>query len=367
MAGPKMTDTNLYLNAGINPRTKAPTRLEGTPLKDSIKKVLRIIDEQDALNRFTWYNLPDGLTGQLLERILYYRGQGIFFYIKEMDKFYFLPYTLNGNIDVYGRFTAVTPLPFNGSTSDKEDGAQTKLKVWLSTQVKIPQYEVVMPQDLTIDHLYDDCVILKDYSEQISQTNISRQVLNDPVLDIMSDCIPFMRTALMNSTGVEAMRVGSQDEQSNVESLNNIVYDAALNGKRAVAAVGTLDFQNLSGGSTAKSEEFLLALQSLDNFRLSLYGIDNGGLFQKKAHMLQSEQDMAGGSVGLVLQDSLTRRQEFCNIINSIWGLGIWCDVSETISGTDKNLDGQLQDNKDQSGQGNNEPEVDLEEEDYDV
>jgi hypothetical protein len=60
--------------------------------------------------------------------------------------------------------------------------------------------------------------------------------------------------------------------------------------------------------------------------------------------MLQTEQDMAGGAVGLILQDGLTKRQLFCDIVNSIWGLGIWCDVSETVSGTDKNLDGELSD-----------------------
>ena len=33
-------------------------------------------------------------------------------------------------------------------------------------------------------------------------------------------------------------------------------------------------------------------LQSLDNLRLSTYGIDNGGLFEKKAHKLEEEQQM---------------------------------------------------------------------------
>ena len=62
----------------------------------------------------------------------------------------------------------------------------------------------------------------------------------------------------------------------------------------------------------------MLAMQSLDNLRLSGYGIDNGGLFEKKAHELQSEADINGGPVGLVMQDGLSIRQNFCNIVNSI-------------------------------------------------
>jgi hypothetical protein len=58
----------------------------------------------------------------------------------------------------------------------------------------------------------------------------------------------------------------------------------------------------------------------------------------------------AGGSVDLIMQDGLSIRQRFCDIVNSIWGIGIWCDVSETVSGTDKNMDGELSDQEDQTG-----------------
>ena len=84
----------------------------------------------------------------------------------------------------------------------------------------------------------------------------------------------------------------------------------------------------------------MLAMQSLDNLRLSGYGIDNGGLFEKKAHELQSEADINGGPVGLVMQDGLSIRQNFCNIVNSIWGIGIWCEPAQNIIGSDITGDG---------------------------
>jgi hypothetical protein len=340
-------DPNLLIQAGVNPKTGLPIKAGDISdgFKTNNKKLLRIVDEQDAINRFTWYNLPNGLNQKLIERILYYKGQGMFFYMKENDQFYFLPYTLSApkdstGIDVYGRYTGVTPIPFNGSTSAE------KARPWIVGLQRTPVYEMKL-DELTIDDLYDSCVLLKDYTEQISQTNISRQTLNDPLLDVMSNCIPFMNTALLNSTGVKGMRVNSQEEYSNVFAANAGINRAALTGEWAIPVVGNVDFQELTGGSTiGKSEEFLLALQALDSYRLSLYGLPNGGLFQKKAHMLEAEQNMNSGTANLVLQDSLKCRQEFCEIVNSIWGLGIWCDINESIIQADMNGDGLAYDNQ---------------------
>lgn len=37
-------------------------------------------------------------------------------------------------------------------------------------------------------------------------------------------------------------------------------------------------------------------------------------------------------------------RQNFCDIVNSIWGLGIWCDISENAVAADRNMDGIIGD-----------------------
>lgn len=56
---------------------------------------------------------------------------------------------------------------------------------------------------------------------------------------------------------------------------------------------------------------------------------------------------MAGGNTNLILQDGLALRQHWCNIINSQSGIGIWCEISETASRLDKNMDGEVSDEKD--------------------
>ena len=346
---PTMYDIDTVVQAGIDPKTGLPIKLGDNCIssvsKSDIKKQLRILDEQDAVNRFTWYNLPPGLNSRLMERILYYKGQGMFF--KLQDKFYFLPYALNGTIDVYGRFTEVTPLPFNGSTKT----ADGKELPWIPGLKRKCLYEMELPEDyisedgeILVDKILDtqesSCVLIKDYTEQISQTNISRQILQDPILDVMSDLFPFMRTALLNSTGVQGMRVNDQSEYANVEAASRAINRAALDGKKYIPIVGNVDFQELTNGQVIKSEEFLLAMQSLDNYRLSLYGLDNGGLFQKKSHMLEAEQSMNSGNTGLVFKDSLQCRQDACMIINSVWGLDMWCMPSEVVLNMDMTGDG---------------------------
>ena len=118
-------DIQTIISAGLDPKTGLPIKLSSLDckLEEGILIQLRILDEQNAVNRYKWYNLPSGLSGQKIERILYYRGQGMFFYSNIDEKFYFLPYALNGNINIYGEYLKVIGLPFAGpAKSDKEEG-----------------------------------------------------------------------------------------------------------------------------------------------------------------------------------------------------------------------------------------------------
>ena len=323
--------------AGFDPKTGLPFKYGcEQDYKSAIKKILRVIDEQDYINRFTWYNLPPELDGNLIERILYYRGQGMFFFMKETEKFYFLPYTLDGEIDIYGRFITTTPLPFNGSSTDGE-----KERPWISGLVRKPIYDLSDTIDADINKMLDErCVLISDYSKQYSQTVLSRQILNEPLLDMESDCLPFMRTALLNSTGLLGVRVNSTDESANIVNASKGITNAALMGQKYVPIVGAIEFQELTGNTVANAEEFLVAMQSLDNLRLRTIGVKNGGVYEKKDTLLQSEMAMNTASMQSPLQDSLTMRQNACTAINMMTGLNIWCDVNESAMNMDMNMDG---------------------------
>lgn len=193
------------------------------------------------------------------------------------------------------------------------------------------QYDVVLPEELIADparYLKNSCVLLKDYTNDFSQTITPRADLQQPLLRVMSNVIPYLNTALMNSTGVSGVRVNNEDEGQEVLHAAETVQAASLNGKKWIPMEGQLEFQDFSRTPIGATQDFLLALQSLQNLELSFYGLENGGIYQKKEHMLQSEYDANTGSplTALVYKDGLDIRQRFCDIVNSIWGIGIWVE-----------------------------------------
>lgn len=77
---------NIYKSAGLKPPVKKQIvdKIErngaGEDMSYSTLVNLRIVDEQDAVNRYKWSGLPSGLNGQFIERMLYYKYQLCFFY-----------------------------------------------------------------------------------------------------------------------------------------------------------------------------------------------------------------------------------------------------------------------------------------------
>ena len=324
-----LPNISLIQQTGYDPRAGRPYRAGQmtSPLKENIIKQLRINDEQIAINRYVWRNLPKGLNSQLMERILYYRGRAAFFYSELAEQFFFLPYALVEGLDVYGRYMKIEPVQMGGGELPS-DGIFKKEKPWIPGLNYNIQYDIILPDELRPEHLTESAVIINDYTPQYSQIIIPRYALQSQLLDTMADCIPFMKTALMKNTGISGMRVNSEDAESNVAMAAAQMYEAALNNQPWQAVVGSIDFQELTGGASGKAEEYLLAMQGIDNFRMGLYGIDNGGLFQKKAHLLEEEASINGGPTHLILQDGLEQRLLAADIINSIWGLGVYPEIN---------------------------------------
>lgn len=336
---PDMTTINALISQSVRAMLKGGKKPEEV-LKYTFRDFFRKIDEQDAVNRFTWYNLPNDITGQEVERMLYYRGQLCFFYLESMKKFFFMPYALDGGLDFYGRYKRVHPVPYSSSGDKAEAEAQ---KDYLST-IKLDVKYGIKLDDPNKDDLTKSAVLLWDYSKGLGENIIPRAQVNEPMIGVMSEIIPLMRTSMFGGSGVKGLRVQDADSADEASKASEIVKSSALEGDLYVPIVGgasSVDFQELDLAPTNKPADYLMTLESLDNLRLSSYGLDNGGLYQKKAHLLESEAEMNNVNVGLVQQDGLSLRQNFCDIVNSIWNLGIWVEPSESSTGVDSTGDGQ--------------------------
>lgn len=350
---PAMYDLDMWTSIGMNPRTGLPLKADrecGSSVKEAIRAELRKNDKQIALNRYKWSGLPEGLTAEIIETVLYTRGQGMFFYNENDNKFYFLPFVLQAptnstGLDCYGRLIGVSPIPLVGGVTNDKGEVQPWIPGYVKTPIYEPHIDFITPNDYI-----NKCVLLYDYAHAVNEPNIvPMQVLQQGIIDVMSECIPYAQTALINASGTIGMRVNGEDEIDEVNNANNQIKNAALTGRRflPIRSKNGLDFQELAPGQVAKVEEFLLAMQSFDNFRLGQYGIGEGSVFTKKAHMLESEQSMNQGNVGLIYNDGLLLRQYAAICANSLWGTAIWCEADETIAGIDKNLDGEISEEAD--------------------
>ena len=334
---------------------------KGPRLNDSVLQSLRIMDMQDAIGVGHWYNLPKGLSQELIERILYYRGSGIFFYMESNKTFYFLPYVGKG-LNVYGGYLTATPLPFNGTVSSdnlKEYNGLTKERIkkeqpWIDGLDLTIQREI-NTDGINLDLMTKSCVILNDYSIQIVQKPQPRAMLQEPFLQVMAEMIPFSRTALLNGVGVDGIKIGSEDEAPNVTNASDTLVEAAINGDRWIPLVGGLQTEDLAHTAPTKIEDYFMALQSYDNMRKSLHGIPSSGVFEKKAHMLQAEQNLNMAQANSALQNKTLTRQTFCNIVNSVWPLGMWWEPSESGMEGDMNGDGVILDTYEEGGESNDE------------
>lgn len=357
----------LYQSAGLKIPGKDKTvdairnNMPKICLKDEIKIGLRILDETNAIQRYKAYNIPTDISSEYLERLIYYKGSICMFYCKALDDYFFMPYALDGPIDLYGRFFYIKPVPMTSGTTETPT---QKAQAQFISSLRLKVYWDVPYDDLTYEERCNAAVIIYDYTPQLSQTLIPRATLQEPILDMMAECYPLTRTALFNSAGIKGMRVNSPDEVSNVLMANISQQTAALNGQQYIPIEGQQDFQELSNQISGKPQDFLMTLQSLDNYRLSMYGLDSGGLFQKKSHMLESEQEMNSGRAKAALIDGLNWRQRACDIATSLWGVGMSYELSETSIGMDFNGDGYVGDDKDQSGIPGDQPEMEVEEND---
>ena len=351
---PTMIDWDLIQQTGllklIKYYNKVAGKNDGTcDLKDQMRAIMRIMDEQDAIGRYKW-TLPKEkirMVSDEVERLVYYKGQIVLFKYKATDEYMMMPYT-GTRIDFNGRFSRCTPVPIS---NESENSLGQKLRDELSNLSLRIFYTV--PTDEEIEKAggpYNCAVIIRDYPNQNNnQQIIPRWALNDPMLDMEAEIFPMARTARKNSTGVKGMEVNDEDEAQQVEDANEKLFEASLKGDTYIPILKKPSTHDLQDGNVAKSEEWMLALQSMENFRLGTYGIQNNGLFEKKAHVLEGEQDVNAGPTNSRMQRGLNIRKNSCEIATKIWGDKFDCEIEQNQQGEFFSTD-----NRKESQNGNN-------------
>lgn len=334
-----LPDVESLIAAGINPKTRMPLKFGSgkDALEPSLKKLLRIKDEAEAVNRYDWWNTGLTVSSNMLERFLYYRYKLGFFYFN--GGFWVMPVTLSGtgSLDFYGLENEVTPVPWNDSAGPEQKKLLSSIKLKV---VKEPMLTA------SLQDFENSCVILRDYTPQGDvNSGIPRAALQDGVIGLEASILPYMRTNLMNGSGVIGVKISDQMEAADVMEAAGAVDEAAKSGNPWVPLMQKLDRQPLGPAGASDSSAYLQAYQAVDNLRQSFLGVNKSGIYDKSQYV-NAGQTAMNAPIAFPLTDGLKLRQDACQIINSIWPLGIWCEISETAAQADRNGDMIADDSK---------------------
>lgn len=250
----------------------------------------------ETVERFKWNNLPPELTTDLIERILYFRFKGAMF--KYNDLFYFLPFTLNGTIDSYGRYESIAPVLFTGQFKKKNDPDTLFLPESATNKAfKVKYGKHQTPEDY-------QAVILNSSTLEISQDWIPMNELITPIIEQQVDILVLLNIDLINSAKVYTIVAKDADQKAALEAEFSNIDETIMNGQRAIVVTSTLELKELQGQNAAKdSAQYMQSFQSIDNVRKSIIGTDTGGAFLKKEHMTDNEVETNGNEGGAVIKN----------------------------------------------------------------
>ena len=285
----------------------------------------------EILERYMWINVPFGISADIIERILYYRGRGVFYYNEDLEKFQFLPFALHDIVDEYGRFTMCNSLVFTGSDSEKKDKKREirAVKENIELVYDLP-YSKDMLENIRKKKNYG--IILNDSSLGLSQQPIIRANYVKPVLHLMATMMQIINTAIFGSADHSLLQVESEADYEALNTQIDAINQDILKGRRFTGIIGTFPITPLKTSSTYDVEGLFATYNSLSNLLKTINGIANPGLFDKKAHLLQEEQNLNETNADDIYYNGLRMRQEFCLMVQAYYGYPVWCSSKRTIT-----------------------------------
>ena len=343
------------------------------PMFEKLGVSIKYIDYQQFLTRFKWNNLPEGMDSELIERILYFSGSAMFFYIKELNRFYFLPYGMSGEntevgIDFYGRFNRLKPYSFNGSTDGggekKADGKRiTRSDLYLSTQIRdnIKDIPMVESEEEARKIYENGAVICWDMTPQLAYAVDSRNRISQSYVKYIVQILIQTKSALINSSGFNLFSSDTEASTDIMQLQIDAINSDREKGKLSAVVSNALGkIENLQSNAPSAMGDFWNSLVSADNLRLKSMGIRNDGLVQKSQYQNIQEQSIDINDAMQVYWNAFMERVKFSAIVNSIWGLGIYPeplllpDMQQQGNGEEQPAEGKTEGDNTQAQEGTN-------------
>lgn len=307
------------------------------PLKSrpSIEEYRRALDSfmlQKELSvyagRFVWEGLPKGLNGNLIETMLYYKGQLAFF--KSGSKYYILPFVYTGTMNHYGLPEKILPIPFNGKIEDEKNP-----KGFIAD----PKIAVVYPDEEVYDE-YEVAVVLRERSSLMIGFALPSIVLTDQLRKKLSEHLILVRNNIILSQPMKYVSVETQDKANSVATQFDSLINDVLQGNVIQTIVGHTKLNDvMSEAPKIDAQKLWQSYSSLDALRLEGLGILNTGTFEKHERILQGEIAGKQSESKLVLQDHLAHRETFCKMLKQYFNLDVTVKLNKAVLEDDTDYD----------------------------
>ena len=309
-----------------NPISYRNLMLGGGNFDSRLLKPLEIKDRQQALSRFKWTlnagasGLVINFTGLMLERYLYQRGMFGTAVVEPgvLDVFNF---AWNGSLDRQGRMRQIRPV----FPTSLKDGKYQEEPWEFNYEVVYTTYEGDIRQGPNYG------AVCFDYTPMGALTQIApRSVLQREFVIEMANLYNFSTINLVNSLALAKYNLKDEAQRDAFEQeLKNLYRDLRM-GKYYQLTSTTQDLQDLTKPANYQGQEYWQSYNSLNNERLGALGLENTGAFNKKERKLGAETNIESKNSSLVIDNSLAERQNWCDVVNNIFGVNFSVEPAET-------------------------------------
>jgi hypothetical protein len=311
---------SLFNNQGNTIRPSTERYAEG------MNNFLLVKELKEYVSRFLWDGIPIGLNSNILETMLYYKGQLAFF--KVANQYYILPFVYTGQINHYGLQDHLIPISFNGMVENDD----RKISHFAG------QKRACLYDKDGLDEDKDEiAVVLRGGSSLYLNQTVPPVVVTDEPRKKLVENLIMIRNNIILSQPMKYVNVTSESSAKSIQQqVDTLIYDI-MNGAIINTITGTLSFQDINTEtSKLQPQQLWQSFASLDSLRMEFLGILNNGVFEKRERNLTDEVAGKQTVSKLLLADDLYHRKMFCTLVNKIFGLNVSVQINPLLIPEDK-------------------------------
>lgn len=285
-----------------------------TPDKTKYELIWSMYDMQQCISRYKWNDMPNGITGELVERMLYFRHSVAGF--KYAGNVYILPWVMQGGLNIYGYPNRIKPMTYNGQAVAGDND-------YFKQDFELP---VDKGGDL-IDN-YTAVLLFDDVPNGPSGIGPSRFALNQVIIKEICDTFARININIVVSNKKILLYIKDPKQRSVIQKELEIAF-----GSDSPFALITAPLEpgSIQTSNDYYADELFNAIKNYDGIRCFMSGISAKGFGNEKKERLVSGE-LAGNEEekDLILDLGLSLRKQFCDRCNKLFGTNMSVEIRKS-------------------------------------